>query len=71
MTTKNIAIREDVYRKLLEAKRSDESFSDAIDRLLENKTSVLAFWGALADSKKMAEIEDEIQTIRRRALIRS
>jgi len=31
MATKNIAIREDVYKKLLEARGKDESFSDAIE----------------------------------------
>ena len=34
MGTKNISIRDEVYRKLKESKREDESFSDAIDRLM-------------------------------------
>lgn len=34
MGTKNISIRDDVYRKLRDSKRPDESFSDAIDRLM-------------------------------------
>lgn len=34
MGTKNISIRDEVYRKLKSSKREDESFSDAIDRLL-------------------------------------
>ena len=35
MSTKNIALREDVYKKLKEVKGPDESFSDAIEGLLK------------------------------------
>lgn len=35
MSSKNISIREDVYRALQNAKGDDESFSDVIERLLE------------------------------------
>ena len=35
MSSKNIALREDVYKKLKEVKGPDESFSDAIEDLLE------------------------------------
>ena len=34
MVTKNLAIREEVYRKLSEAKTEGESFSDVIQKLL-------------------------------------
>jgi predicted CopG family antitoxin len=34
MGSKNISVRDDVYRRLRDAKSDDESFSDAIDRLL-------------------------------------
>ena len=37
MGTKNISIRDDVYRKLSDSKREDESFSDAIDRLIASR----------------------------------
>lgn len=37
MGTKNISIRDDVYRKLSDSKREDESFSDAIDRLMASR----------------------------------
>lgn len=37
MGTKNISIRDEVYRKLKASKREDESFSDAIDRLLASR----------------------------------
>lgn len=38
MSSKNISIREDIYRKLKRAKAEDESFSDAIDRLLASRS---------------------------------
>jgi len=34
MTTKNLAIREGIYRKLAEEKRQDESFSGVIECLV-------------------------------------
>lgn len=34
MASKNISVRDDVYRALKEAKAEDESFSDVIERLL-------------------------------------
>lgn len=34
MGSKNISIRNDVYRRLKDSKREEESFSDAIDRLM-------------------------------------
>ncbi|USZ67179.1 antitoxin VapB family protein [Halorussus salilacus] len=37
MGTKNISIRDDVYRKLKDSKQEDESFSDAIDRLMASR----------------------------------
>lgn len=36
MSSKNISVREDVYRALKNAKGPEESFSDVIDRLLED-----------------------------------
>ncbi len=70
MASKNLAIREDVYRKLSEAKKEGESFSDAIDRLLEKRGDLLSHWGALSESKHMAEIERSIRDTRRRAVVR-
>lgn len=34
MSSKNISVRDDVYRELAEEKASDESFSDVIHRLI-------------------------------------
>lgn len=71
MGTKNLAIREDVYRKLSEAKREGESFSDVIERLIEKKTSLLPLWGALSSSDALAELEDQTREIRKRVVVRS
>lgn len=37
MGSKNISIRDDVYRALKNEKREDESFSEVIERLLERR----------------------------------
>ena len=39
MTTKTIGVREEVYERLSAEKREDESFSDTIDRLVEDAQS--------------------------------
>jgi predicted CopG family antitoxin len=39
MPTKTIGVREEVYDRLAAEKRNDESFSDTIDRLVENARS--------------------------------
>jgi len=71
MATKNIAIREDVYKKLLSAKREDESFSDAIDRLLEKKGSLLSFAGIFSkDDEEMRMIEHEVRRLRKKSTLR-
>ena len=48
MPSRNMAIRDDVYRRLSEAKAEGESFSDVIDRLLEGKSGLMSFAGALS-----------------------
>lgn len=45
MASKNISIPDEVYQKLREEKREDESFGDAIDRLL-GRRKLDEFWGA-------------------------
>jgi len=39
MPTKTIGVREEVYERLAAEKRDDESFSDTIDRLVEDAQS--------------------------------
>lgn len=43
MGTKQVRLDEDVYAKIADKKRDDESFSDAIDRLTDDWS--LAEWG--------------------------
>ena len=71
MATKNLAVREEVYRKLVDAKNSGESFSDVIERILENRASLFSFSGVLADSKGLTEIEKEARRIRKTARART
>ncbi len=71
MATKNIAIREDVYKRLLSSKRNEESFSDAIDRLLQRKTSLLSFAGVFAESdQELKMVEEEMRKIKKKATLR-
>jgi predicted CopG family antitoxin len=70
MAPRYLAIREAVYRKLAEEKRKGESFSDVIERMLEKRGSLLPLWGALADRKTIASIQDDILKIRGRAKVR-
>jgi predicted CopG family antitoxin len=71
MVTKNLAIREGVYKKLVEEKREGESFSDVIERMLEGRGSLLPLWGALADNKNFVQVQHDIAEIRRRAKVRA
>ena len=70
MSTKNIALREDVYKRLKEVKGPDESFSDAIEELLERKGSLLPLWSSLSGSEAMDLIETDLKAIRNGAKIR-
>lgn len=70
MVTKNLAIREAVYRKLAKEKRKDESFSDVIERILNKRRSLVPSWGALANSKNLAAVGDDIAKIRKRTKVR-
>lgn len=49
MGSKNISIPDDVYQKLREKRKPDESFGDTIDRLLGGRP-LDEFWGAWDDS---------------------
>lgn len=48
MGSKTISLPEDVYEKLREERRSDESFGEAIDRLL-GRRRLAEFWDAWDD----------------------
>ncbi len=71
MASKNLAIREDVYRKLSEAKKEGESFSDVIEKLLEKRGDLLSLWGAWGDDAEVAFIETSVKESRKRSVIRT
>jgi len=49
---KTITIRDETHRALARLKEADDSFSDVIDRLIEEKTGdIRKFAGVLKDSK--------------------
>ena len=70
ISTKNIAIKEDVYKKLKEVKGPDKSFSDAIEELLKRKGGLLPLWSSLSESEALDLIETDLKAIRDGARIR-
>jgi predicted CopG family antitoxin len=71
MASKSLAIREYVYRKLSEAKKEGESFSDVIERLLERGGDLLSLWGAWDDGEDVAFIETSVKETRKRSVVRT
>lgn len=59
MSSKNISVRDDVYRALKHAKGEDESFSDVIDRLLSSSEGEHPLYGLVGTLD-----EDEIERVR-------
>lgn len=66
-----MAIREEVYRKLLDAKADEESFSDVIDRLLSSRPKLSSFSGTFAGDKEFELIEEDIRRVRTMTVSRS
>jgi len=64
MTSKNISITEDIYKKLIKIKREDESFSELFLRLLRiQKEKIEKSFGAWnLSEKEKKEIWEEITT---------
>lgn len=60
MGTKQVRLDEDVYAKIADKKRDDESFSDAIDRLTDDWT--LAEWGEKYATDAEA-VQDHLDTL--------
>ena len=60
MGSKTVSLKDETYRRLRREKRDDESFSDAIDRLLAEE-----------DANPLRELiglpDDEIDSVRRRS----
>jgi len=71
MTSKNLAIREEVYDKLLEAKKGDESFSDVIERLLEGKSELMSYAGIFSRDEDFDKVLKDIREVRKSAVLRT
>ena len=71
MASKNLAIREEVYRKLSDAKKEGESFSDVIEKLLEKRGDLLSLWGAWGDDEEVTFIETSVKETRKRSVMRT
>lgn len=68
MASKNISIRDDVYKMLKDARRDEESFSDVIGRLLKkDRTDLSEYFGALKDNPLLDELERDSRKIRQMA----
>ncbi|WP_435181040.1 antitoxin VapB family protein [Halorussus sp. AFM4] len=66
MGTKTIGVRDDVYERLKARKREDESFTDLMDRLLdETKADWREGFGSL-DAEAAEELEEAVETSRKR-----
>ncbi len=71
MTSKNLAIKEDVYDKLLEAKKGAESFSDVIQRLLEGKSELMSYAGIFSQDKEFDQVARDIEEARKKTVLRT
>ena len=71
MASKNLAVREEVYKRLLEAKKGNESFSDIIERLLTGKNDLMSFAGALSGDREFDFVLRDIHEVRKRTVLRS
>jgi predicted CopG family antitoxin len=65
MGTKTIGLRDDVYERLKARKRKDESFTDLIDRLMdETKPDWREEFGTLPEETKGDELEEIVHESR-------
>jgi predicted CopG family antitoxin len=62
---KTITIRDETHRALARLKEADDSFSDVIDRLIEEKTGdIRKFAGVLKDSKVLDSLVEFTKELR-------
>lgn len=61
MSTKNIGIRSEVYERLKAHKRGDESFSEALDRILDDIDSDWRTHAGFLSAEDADELESEIE----------
>lgn len=71
MTSKNLSVKEEVYKKLREAKNENESFSEVIDRLLEGKKDLMPFAGIFSRDKEFDQISKDILKVRKKTALRN
>ncbi|WP_456327924.1 antitoxin VapB family protein [Archaeoglobus sp.] len=68
---KTITIRDDTYEKLARLKRNGESFSDVIERLIEQKDfNISRYFGILKDSEVLEKILEYSKGFRKSARLR-
>jgi len=61
MPTKTIRVSEDVYDRLKTRKRDDESFTDLLDRLVEQERDIYAGFGAWEEAaEEMKETHERM-----------
>lgn len=60
MASKNIGIKEDVYERLKAHKRGDESFSETLDRLLQEFDSDWRTHAGFLSDDEAEELETEV-----------
>ena len=60
MTSKSISIKEEIYEKLNKFRLKNESFSEAILRLLKNNTDIMDLAGSW---KKIPDVNPAIKVI--------
>ncbi len=70
MTSKNLTVKEEVYNKLLEAKKDNESFSEVIERLLEGKRDLMSFAGIFSNDKEFEKATKDILEVRKSTVLR-
>lgn len=70
MTSKNLTVKEEVYNKLLEAKKGNESFSEVIERLLEGKKDLMPFAGIFSKDKDFEQATKDILEVRKKTVLR-
>lgn len=67
MGTKQVRLSEDVYAKVEDEKRPDESFSDAIDRLISDwSLAEWAGWMSDEEATRQRELLGELERADRR-----
>ena len=71
MSAKTISIRRDLYEILNNTKGETESFSNVIERLInEKKVNLSEFFGVLSDSRVLDELDEESKKMRENSRVR-